>query len=198
MNSRGLLAVTQAVRQRAQQRGYILAREIRQELLRAGEPEERWQEVVELLRESLVLHRGRYYPVTPTRPHLQTQQQRQQAVQQEIRALLDRQRQNSEASTPAAENRRQEERMPFQHHLQVRTEDGQELTLLSRDLSPNGIRLIGPRSLLGQKVRVELALVPEIPPRIVVVHILWTTTVGEGLFENGGRFVGIYKQPEGN
>src|SRR5439155_732705 len=85
--------------------------------------------------------------------------------------------------------RRQEERIAFVQSVQVQTEDGRQTTVLSRDLSPTGIRLVGTRSLLGQKVRVLLptgeknSLIP------FVVRILWTATVGEDLFENGGTFV---------
>jgi hypothetical protein len=64
------------------------------------------------------------------------------------------------------------------------------LTLLSRDLSTTGIRLVGTKRLLGQKVRV---LIPngEGAPLDFLVRILWTCPVGDDLVENGGTFISV-------
>jgi hypothetical protein len=72
--------------------------------------------------------------------------------------------------------------------VKVVTEDGQEFTLLSRDLSATGIRLVGTRRLLGQKVRV---IIPgsDGAAREFLVRILWTCPVGDDLVENGGAFI---------
>ena len=62
-----------------------------------------------------------------------------------------------------------------------------EFALMSRDLSATGVRLLGTKRLLGQKVQLELPD-GETPCRLLV-RILWTCAVGDELFENGGSFV---------
>ena len=79
--------------------------------------------------------------------------------------------------------------------VSVQTEDGRQTTLLSRDLSPTGIRLIGPRSLLGQKVRVVLPIGEGDGPLTFMVRILWAAAIGDELFENGGTFVELVGPP---
>jgi hypothetical protein len=77
----------------------------------------------------------------------------------------------------------------FREHLQpvrVVTAGGRVFTFLSRAPSPSGVRLIGTRGLLGQKVRV---LFPDGAPGGRVVRILWTCPVGADLVENGGAFL---------
>ena len=73
----------------------------------------------------------------------------------------------------------------------MQTDDQREMSLLSRDLSTTGIRLIGTRSLLGQKVRVLLPRSDSPEPWSFLVRILWTCTVGDNLFENGGSFLEV-------
>jgi hypothetical protein len=83
--------------------------------------------------------------------------------------------------------------------VKVRAEDGRECTLLSRDVSATGIRLIGTRRLLGQKVRVSIprpgAATTDSPRAAAgwsfLVRILWTCAVGDDLFENGGAFMEV-------
>jgi hypothetical protein len=96
--------------------------------------------------------------------------------------LLEQQR----ASAGAVE-RRGQERVDFIQPVKVITEDGTELTLISRDLSHLGIRLIGAQRLLGQMVRVLIPS-PGGASLDVPVRILWTCPVGDDLVENGGCF----------
>ena len=70
----------------------------------------------------------------------------------------------------------------FVQPVTVRTEDGRALTLLSRDLSKTGIRLIGASSLLGRRVEVEVVDSEAGKPARFVVRVLWTCAVGDGLF----------------
>jgi len=51
------------------------------------------------------------------------------------------------------------------------------------------MRLIGTRSLLGQKVEVRLPTSTKGESWCFVLRILWTCAVGDELFENGGVFV---------
>ena len=73
--------------------------------------------------------------------------------------------------------------------LSVINEDGKEYGLVSRDLSPTGMRLLGTKQLLGQKIRVDLPQGKEAAPCRLLMRILWTCAVGDNLFENGGTFL---------
>jgi len=73
--------------------------------------------------------------------------------------------------------------------VRVTTEDGKSYTLLTRDLSTSGLRLIGTRRLLGQKIRIQLLTGKQ--PVVFTVRILWTCLIGEDLFENGGTFLTV-------
>jgi len=171
--------------QRAQGRGYVIPREIREELSRAGLPEAQWKEVVDLARPSLYYRQGRYYYVTTVSPRLRAELSQQERIQQTIRQLIRRHKQN----TGEVERRRQD-RIDFIQPVKVQTEDGREFTLLSRDLSTTGIRLIGTRSMLGQKVRVLVQSGTEAPVAFLV-RVLWTCAIGDDLFENGGAFLEV-------
>jgi hypothetical protein len=179
-----LRGIASAVIRRAERQGYVVPREIRAELASAGLPESQWKEVVALARDSLSLRNSRYYYINPlpARPHPQEQQR--QAIREAIKHLLAGHR-----AKAAQADRRHEERADFIYPVTVRTEDGRELHLLSRDLSPTGIRLIGTRSLLGQKVHVLLPRAEGEEPAAFVMRVLWTGSVGDELFENGGTFL---------
>lgn len=181
--SSDLQMVASAVLRRAQQQGYVVPREIRQELQLAEQSAGRWKEIVELLRESLHYRQGRYYLLSAPRSRLQQQQNMQQAIQDALAELLAQQ----PDSVPAAHERRQEVRVPFPQPLQMRADD-QEVTVLGRDLSPSGIRFVSGRSWLGRKVQLTLPR-PQGEPVVLLVRILWTTATADGLFENGGTFL---------
>ena len=70
------------------------------------------------------------------------------------------------------------------------------VSLLSRDLSETGIRLISPHSFLGQKLWLELPPTEGNNPPRFAVRILWTCAVGDGLFENGGSFLELVEAEE--
>ena len=73
----------------------------------------------------------------------------------------------------------------------MEVDGGRQFTLLSRDLSLTGIRLVGTRRLLGQKVRVSLPQGDGTEACTFVVRILWTCAIGDDLFENGGTFLEV-------
>jgi hypothetical protein len=179
-----LEGVANAVVSRAQRQGFIVPREIRQELSEAGLPEDLWREVVALADASLSYRQGRYHYVNAVSPRLELEQNQQRLVQRALRQLIRQCK-----SEAARLDRRQNGRVDFIQPVKVRTEDGRERTLLSRDISTAGIRLIGTRSLLGQKVRVLIPRGEQEEPRCFVVRILWTCAIGDELFENGGTFL---------
>jgi hypothetical protein len=83
--------------------------------------------------------------------------------------------------------RREQGRIDFVQPVLVITASGQELTLMSRDISPTGIRLIGTCRLLGQLVTVRVPL--GAGHASFQTRILWTCPVGDDLVENGGTFL---------
>jgi hypothetical protein len=183
MTATNLQAVADQVIRRAQERGYVVQREVREELRRAGIAETLWKDVLALGRASLSFRKGRYYYSAPVSDRVRAEQSHQRDIQSAVEKLL--QSQQGSSSTP---ERREQDRVEFVQTVKVITEDGQELTLLSRDLSTTGIRLVGTRRLLGQKVRVIVPS-PDGPAQEFRVRILWTCPVGEDLVENGGSFV---------
>jgi hypothetical protein len=180
MLTANLQGVAEAVVRRAQDEGSVTPEDVQKELAQAGIPEDMWQDVLALCRRSLRRRQGRYHFVTASAR--KTNQAQQRLVRRVVRQLIRRHR--------AAERveRRGQDRIDFIQPIRVLTEDLRELHLLSRDLSTTGIRLIGTRSLLGQKVRVFLGNGGDACS--LTVRVLWTCAVGDNLFENGGMFLG--------
>ena len=160
---------------------------MREELTQAGAPEALWKDVVALARRSLTLRRGRYYYNHPVSERVRQEQTQQLGVRQAVEQLLQGARPNG--ATPI--ERRLQDRVDYVQTVTVRTEDGGEFTLLSRDLSATGIRLVGTRRLLGQKVHVLAPAPGQDKPYDFLVRILWTCAVGDGLYENGGVFLEV-------
>ena len=183
-----LQQVADSLVRRAQRQGYVVPRDARSELRLAGADEARWKDVLGLARDALVYRQGRYYYKAAVSPRLEQEHRQQQAIQKVIRALIRQHRQQAKAH-----ERRGQNRVDFVQPVKVLTEDGKEFTLLSRDLSPTGIRLLGTRRLLGQKVRVQLPPADGAETCTLVVRVLWTCAVGEDLFENGGTFLELVK-----
>jgi hypothetical protein len=178
MITANLQDVAHAVVRRAQQQGSVTPEEVQQELHQAGVAEEMWEDVLELCRRSLRRRNDRYHYVPPRKP---TAQDRLRALQRVVRGLIRHHRQAQRIE------RRGQDRIDFIQPVRVVTADQRTLHLLSRDLSTSGIRLIGARSLLGQKVRVFLGEGSEVSS--LPVRILWTCAVGDDLYENGGMFL---------
>jgi len=93
---------------------------------------------------------------------------------------------------PPDAERRSEERNSLKLSLQIRTEDGQEFSVLSQDVSISGFRLAASSSLLGKKIFLYLPN-PNDPtaPEVLTARILWCVEVANGVFENGGVFLGL-------
>jgi hypothetical protein len=184
MSSSLLQNVAEAVIRLAKRQSFVQARDIRAELRIAGLPEQQWKDVVALMRPALVYRQGRYYLKDSVSPRLLKEHEQQFAVQRAIRRLIRQHRGPSKDR-----ERRERARVDFIHPVKVRTEEGKEHTLLSRDLSATGIRLLGTRRLLGQKVQLDLPGEDGKCACRLLVRILWTCAVGEDLFENGGNFL---------
>lgn len=191
MASISLQQVAEAVVRRAQRQGSIGTRDVRAELRLAGLPETRWKDTLALARPALLYRQGRYYHKDSFSPRLLQERARQQVIGKLIRQLVRRHLHQSRN-----DERRGQARVDFVQPIHVRTEDGKQHALLSRDLSPTGIRLLGTRRLLGQKVQVLLPRGTNEPPLRVVTRILWTCAVGDDLFENGGTFLELIEQDD--
>jgi hypothetical protein len=172
---------------RAQRQGFVVPREVREEAAQAGLADEQWKDVLGLARPCLSLRSGRYYFVPSVSKRRRQEETHKKAIRRTIRKLV---RQYRVAAAERVE-RRGHDRHDFIQPVTVVTEDGKHHQLLSRDLSPTGIRLIGTRRLLGQKVHVLIADGEEEARVSFVARILWTCAVGDDLFENGGRFLEV-------
>jgi len=186
MITASIQGIADLVIRRAQRQGFILPREIREELSNAGVDESLWKDVVAIGRAALNYRQGRYYYRAPVSPRVARAQSLQESIQKVVREVVQAHRSAREQT-----DRRGEDRIDFVQPVTVITEDQRRHTLLTRDLSATGIRLIGTRRFLGQKVRV-LVPSPDSPtPWSFLVHILWTAAVGDDLVENGGAFLEV-------
>lgn len=179
-----LQPVADAVVRLAKQHGHVSAADVRAELRIAGLAEKDWKDVINLAKESLVHRQGRYYHKNAFSPRLQKEHAQQHAVEKAIRRLIKQHKQKSKS-----DERRGQVRIDFIQPVKIRTEDGREFALMSRDLSATGVRLLGTQRLLGQKVQLELPSGDSEPACKLLVRILWTCAVGDELFENGGSFM---------
>ena len=187
MSANSLQGVANQVILRAERQGYVLAQEVCDELARAGLDETLWKDVLALTRSSLSYRNDRYFYSPPVSDRVRIERSQQREMQSVIDRIIEH-----HTSGAARTERREKGRIDFVQVVRVLTEDNHAYTLLTRDLSQTGLRLIGTRRLLGQKVRVHIPA-PEGGHVEFVVRILWTCPVGEDLVENGGTFVSVGK-----
>lgn len=183
MISTNLQGVAELVIRQAQRQGYIVPRQIRTVLQDAGVRESLWKDVLAVARPALAYRKGRYYYSVPVSDRVRQEQSQQLDAQNAVRQII---RQHRRA---AGVERREEDRIDFVQPVKVTISDGREFTLLSRDLSATGIRLIGTRRFLGQKVRIAIPAADGKTTWEFIARILWTCAVGEDLVENGGTFL---------
>jgi hypothetical protein len=99
---------------------------------------------------------------------------------------------------PVPHERRQHRRVQFIYPVTVIRADGRRLQCLTRDLSLEGMRLLGSENLMGQTVRVAVAASdPAQEPWCFSLQVLWSTNVGDGLFDSGGRLLDLAPAPGG-
>ncbi len=186
MISTNLQGVAELVIRQAQRQGFILPRQVRTVLSEAGVSESLWKDVLAVARPALAYRKGRYYYTAPVSERVRREQSQQLGVQKTVRQIIRQYR-----SAAQRVERREEDRIDFVQPVRVRTEDEREYTLMSRDLSATGIRLIGTRRFLGQKIHVAIPSPDGTETWDFVVRVLWTCAVGEDLVENGGTFVDL-------
>jgi hypothetical protein len=193
MMANSVQEIAEQVTRRAQRQGFIVPREVREELTRAGLDGSLWKDVLAEARSALNYKHGRYYYQVPVTERVRQEQSNQRDIHRAVRELTHQYR-----AAAGREERREQDRVDFIQQVKVRTEDQREFTLLSRDLSGTGIRLIGTRRFLGQKLRVQIPGADSAQPWSFVVRILWTCAVGDDLFENGGTFLEVEKASIGS
>ncbi|MFO0926565.1 MAG: PilZ domain-containing protein [Gemmataceae bacterium] len=189
MTVNNLQGVAEAVVRRAERQGYVVARDVREELTTAGLDDGLWKEVLALARPSLTVRRNRYYYSAPVSTRVRAAQSTQRDIEEAVAGLV----QAAQAARQRVE-RREQGRFDFIQPVRVVAEDGREWTVLTRDLSATGIRLIAARSLLGQKLRVCIR--HEGRTIEFTVRILWTCPVGDDLVENGGSFLAVQAEAD--
>jgi hypothetical protein len=187
-----LAEVVEAVLRRAQNQGFVLSREIRDELTHAGMAGRLWKDVVDRIGVTLDCRRGRYYYVPPglsrmrARVHRDHLQQRRLAVA--VRFLIRQKR----ALDAVNVERRVQPRIDFVCPVQAQTEDGRVINLVSRDISISGVRLIATRGFQGEKLRVWIPRPGNSEERCCfLVHMLWSSPVADGMIESGGVFLDL-------
>jgi hypothetical protein len=186
-----LQEIAERVTRRAQRQGFILPSEVREEVTRAGLAEDRFKEVLKLARPSLRYQRGRYYYQAPVSDRVRQEQSHQRDIHRAVRQVIKQYRVG--VTRP---ERREQERFDFVQPVKVWTEDDRQYTLISRDLSATGIRMISTRRFLGQKLRVQIPSGNPAEPWTFLVRILWTCAVGDDLYENGGTFLEVANTSE--
>jgi len=168
---------------RAWREGILRPCDIRVELARARLPEAHHEQVVALAGAALVCRKGRYYPSGAAPAPERHEQQIQSALGQLIRHYR---------VSAAQQERRGQDRVDFIQPIKVRTEDGRDLNLLSRDLSATGIRLVSAFSLLGRRLHVFLPADDRGESHHFLIRVVWSCAVGDDLYENGGMFLEVF------
>jgi len=190
MSRTELQPVVAAVQRRAQRQGFVVPREVREELAEAGLDDALWKDILALAGTALSCRHGRYYYVPAGAPRMRMRvrhdQQHLRQLQRAVRWLIRQQR----AADAVHVERRSHPRMHFVCPVQVQTEDHQVLNLVSREISISGIRLLGSSGLQGRKVHVWVPRPDNTTERCCfLVQMLWSAAVGDGLFESGGVFL---------
>jgi hypothetical protein len=187
MSATTLQNCVQAVVGRARSRGFVVPRDVREELSQAGVPDAEWREVLAMAGPQLSYRQGRYYFVSPLAARMRQSRLNQEAVQQAVQEV----RRDQKALTRQSE-RREHERFPLSRAVTVQTADGSRMRLLSSDISVAGIRLLGAYNFQGQRVRVEVpAADADKAPWCFIVQIIWAREAADAVFENGGIFVEV-------
>lgn len=174
-----------ALLRRAEARGYILPNEIREELRRLGLDARHWREFIERAGSLLAYKHGRYYYVPPLHSNRLRDEERQLHARAILQALIETYKRSQHR-----EERRAADRLEVLCPVTLVLEDGTQHRAVTRDISVSGIRFLGSRSLLGQKVLVRLQVGPQ-REHMFSVRILWTCEAGDNLYENGGTVLEV-------
>jgi hypothetical protein len=187
VSRKDLQRAAEAVIRRAAEAGSLLPRQVRETVAEAGVDPALYKEVLALTSSQLLHRKGRYYYVSDSSRQRHTAEQRSQAIHRAVHDLVETYR-----KLARLQERRETDRITFIQQVVVEAEDGQVYRMLTEDISASGIRLLGNRGLLGQRlhVRIPAGNGEEI---VFAVRILWTCMVGDDLYENGGVFLELVR-----
>jgi hypothetical protein len=177
-----LQPILEAVLRRAEQQGHILAREVREELVRGKADPRLWRDVLHKAGPFLERRGGHYLFVPTASPVRRRQEEAHHRIQEAVHELVQEYR-----KVAGQYDRREANRVTFLQPVVVETAAGAH-HVLTKDISSSGLRLLGARDLLGQKLRVTIPR-PAGPGWTFTVRIVWTCRVGDELYENGGTFL---------
>jgi len=187
-----LQRVAQVVVSRARQKGYVVSRDVRQELTQAGHPATRWKEVIRAAGKHLEMRNGRYYYVSRVRVHMREEQRSLNGVKRATQNLI---RQYKAAAV--ATERRSHRRIHFILPVTVILADGKKVHVVTQDISLNGVRVIASVDLRGQKAQVVMPSIDHGTGQWVYsVHFLWSSKIGDNLIESGGFFLDVAEAVE--
>jgi hypothetical protein len=192
MSQTDLQGIVNLVLRRAHRQGFVVPREVREELTQAGMAQSLWKDVLAQARNSLRYDHGRYYYLPSSIAHLRARARQEKLHAREVQRAI-RQLIRLYKDLPVSVDRRIHPRIDLIQPVRVQTEDRRTVNLLTRDISIAGIRMLGTCNLLGQKIRVWIPR-PRgdgVQSYCFLVHILWSATVGDELYENGGIFLEI-------
>lgn len=188
-----LQPVTKAVLRRAEGQGFVLPKEIKEELTQAGLAETDWEAVVAQAGASLRFEKGRYYFVRSASKmlaRLHADQKQSQEIQKAVQGLIAQR----EADLAINVERRAHRRMEFFNAVEAQKEKGGKLKLISREISISGIRLLAAEPLAGQKIKLWIPLAETSEERwCFQVQILWSAPIADNLHESGGIFLAVEK-----
>src|SRR5438132_745297 len=114
MQPNDLQGIADAVLRQAKDKGFVLARDFRAELVKAGRSDTEWKQVLALIAPSLKYRQGRYHYVAPVSDRLRVEQQHKEQIQQAVRGLMEQ----HEAATHDIE-RREQDRIDFIYPVRI-------------------------------------------------------------------------------
>src|SRR5258708_1455976 len=115
MSSTDLRGVAEQVVRRARRQGYVVPREVREELTLAGLSDALWKDVLALTLPPLALRSGRYYYPAPVSDPVRQAQSQQEDIRRAVRRLIRQHR-----AAAARVERRGQDRLDFIQPVQVR------------------------------------------------------------------------------
>jgi PilZ domain len=181
-----LQPVVEAVRRRAEEQGQILVREVREELAKFDADTRLWKEVLRAAGPTLQRRGGHYHFVPVTSPIRERQAELQERIHAVVHDLVRQYRRIA-----AQHDRREADRLTFLQPVTLKLADGSLHHVVTKDISAAGIRLLGSRDLLGQRLHVTVPSPQEGTLYRFLVRIVWTCRVGDDLYENGGVFLDL-------
>jgi hypothetical protein len=177
--------LAQDILQQAREKGSVRAADVRAQLVQAGHPENRWKDVIGLIRGQLRYSKGHYQYVSSMTARVREDKRNKRVLTKAIRTLIRNYRKVVDTE------RRKQRRIHFIQPLKILDAQGQPHDFVCQDMSLTGMRFLGQADLRGQEVKV---LVPTFDTGggqwTFSLRVLWSSPVGN-LFMQGGVFLEV-------